>query len=126
MGTTRKKQLSYRCKGSVDLVAHTEHWREFEYQAGPVQVTYTGAWGQLQVWASTEAEAQRVIDHVMAIAGWSAAEQDAGEWGVTTVSGARWGAPGTCRLRRHGRGFAVRTREGPDGPPLYIPYETNA
>lgn len=119
MGSARKKVISYRCAGAVDLEAHTLHWTNFEWAAGSVQVTCSGPWGSIQVWAASEAEARRVIAHAHAIAGWPSSDVAAAEWAVRTVSGGRWGKPGVCRLRRSGRGYAVRTREGPDGPPLH-------
>lgn len=124
-GAQRVKRLTYRVAGAVDLEAHTEHWRDFVWEAGPIQVSCVGRWGVIQVWASTEAEARRVIAHALAISGWPQADLDAAEFGVRTVSASGYGVPGTCRLKRSGRGYAVRTRAGRDGPSEMVPYEVN-
>jgi hypothetical protein len=116
----RRKRLRYRCNGSVDLEAHTQHWVGFTWQAGPWQVIQEGPWGEIQVWASSEAEGRRVISHVHAIAGWPAQAIAEGQFKVRTTSDTRVGKPGTCHVRMIPDGWAVTTREGPSGPSDFV------
>lgn len=121
-GVYRRKTVRYRVNGPVDLLAHTEHWRGFTFSAGPVMVKYVGPWGQIQVWASSEGEARRVIGHAMAIAGWGDVPPEETEWVMSVSSGSRNGKGGTCVLRPTVDGWSVTAREGPNGPTRFHPY----
>jgi hypothetical protein len=115
-----RKRFRYRDQTGASLEAHTDHWRGFIWEAGPVCVIHKGApWGVPQVWAATAAEGQRVIRHAGAIAG---VDPDAvGQWIITSSSSSRYGKPGTMAPRDLGRGMiAVTKRDGPNGLPEVV------
>ena len=65
-----RKILRFRCIAEVTLEQATEHWRGFEWDAGPVCVINKGhQWGVPQVWAASAEEGKRVIRHAGALAG---------------------------------------------------------
>jgi len=112
-----RKQLRYRDQSGAPLEAHTDHWREFEWDAGPVCVIHKGApWGVPQVWASSVAEGKRVIRHAGVIAGIDPDTQ--GEWVVTGTLNPRYGRSGRMLVKglRNGA-VSVTKREGPNGLP---------
>lgn len=112
-----RKQLRYRDQTGASLEQHTEHWRGFEWQAGPVCVIHKGAaWGVPQVWAASVAEGKRVLRHAGAIAG---VDPDIdGEWVVTGTLNPRYGRTGTMLVKglRNGA-VSVTKRDGPNGLP---------
>jgi hypothetical protein len=112
-----RKTLGYRDLNGHTLETHTDHWRDFEWQAGPVVVTHEGArWGRLQVWAATAAEGKRVIRHAGAIAGVDPDEE--GEWFVHVAQSSRYGRTGTMRVKPLGSGaVSVTMRSGSSGLP---------
>ena len=99
----RLKRISYRDQGNTSQAQHQAHWAGFQWDAGNVIVAYVGDHGTIQVWASTEAEGRRVIEHACSIAQIPLTGPDAGEWIVTTGKSARTGRPGR---------FIVPTAEG--------------
>ena len=112
-----RKTLGYRDLNGHTLETHTDHWRDFEWEAGPVVVTHEGArWGRLQVWAATAAEGKRVIRHAGAIAGVDPDEE--GEWFVHVAQSSRYGRSGTMRVKPLGSGaVSVTMRSGSSGLP---------
>ncbi len=112
-----RKTLGYRDLNGHTLETHTDHWRNFEWQAGPVVVTHEGArWGRLQVWAATASEGKRVIRHAGAIAGVN--PDDEGEWFVHVAQNSRYGRTGTMRVKPLGSGaVSVTMRAGSSGLP---------
>jgi hypothetical protein len=115
-----RKTLSYRDLNGHTLETHTDHWREFEWEAGPVVVKHMGGrWGQLQVWAATAEEGKRVVRHAGEIAG---VDPDAeGEWFISLVQDDRYGKSGTMRVRPLGNGaISVTKRSGPNGLPQIV------
>ena len=112
-----RKTLGYRDLNGHTLETHTDHWRDFEWQAGPVVVTHEGGrWGRLQVWAATAAEGKRVIRHAGAIAGVDPDEE--GEWFVHVAQSSRYGRTGTMRVKPLGSGaVSVTMRSGSSGLP---------
>lgn len=111
------KKFSYRDQAGHTLETHTEHWRGFTWQAGPVVVKHEGAaWGRLEVWAATAEEGKRVIRHAGEIAGVDPDTQ--GEWHVHLVQNSRYGRTGTMAPRplRNGA-LAITMRSGSDGLP---------
>ena len=115
-----RKTFNYKDLNGHTLETHTDHWREFEWQAGPIVVTHQGArWGRLQVWAATAEEGKRVIRHAGEIAG---IDPDAeGEWFTHTAQNSRYGKSGTMRVRPLGNGaISVTKRSGPDGLPEIV------
>ncbi len=112
-----RKTFNYKDLNGHTLETHTDHWREFEWQAGPIVVTHQGGrWGRLQVWAATAEEGKRVIRHAGEIAG---VDPDAeGEWFTHAAQNSRYGQLGTMRVRPLGKGaISVTKRSGPDGLP---------
>jgi hypothetical protein len=114
----RRKRLTYRDLGGASREAHQEHWRGFTFEAGPVMVAYVGYWGRPQVWAASEAEGRRVIEHACAIAGIPTTGAEVGEWIVTTAKAGRNGQGGTFTVPT-AYGFPLVTkRSGASGPPV--------
>jgi hypothetical protein len=119
--TTRRplrKLLRYRDQTGASLSAHTEHWRDFEWDAGPVCVIHKGAaWGTPQVWAASAAEGKRVIRHAGEIAG---VDPDSdGQWIITGSTDPRYGRTGRMGIRELQPGsVAVTKRDGPNEMPL--------
>lgn len=115
-----RKVLSYRDQDGHTLETHTEHWRGFTWEAGPVVVTHEGAdWGKIQVWAATAEEGKRVIRHAGLVAGVDPDEK--GEWYVHSVSNSRYGKSGTMAPRPLGKGaISVTMRSGPNGLPEVV------
>ena len=116
-----RKVLRYLDQNSGSLEAHVDHWRGFEWDAGPWIVIHKGAaWGVPQVWAASAEEGKRVLRHAAAIAGVDT-EQSPGEWVVQRSSSPRYGFPGRMSVRR-GRNliWMVSKREGPAGPAEYL------
>jgi hypothetical protein len=115
-----RKTFNYKDLNGHTLETHTDHWREFEWQAGPIVVTHQGArWGRLQVWAATAEEGKRVIRHAGEIAG---VDPDAeGEWFTHAAQNSRYGKLGTMRVKPLGNGaISVTKRSGPDGLPEIV------
>lgn len=117
-----RKVFRYRDQEGRSLEEHTEHWRGFEWDAGPVCVIHKGArWGVPQVWASSATEGKRVIRHAGQIAG---IDPDAeGEWVVTGSLDPRYGRTGRMLVKglRNGA-ISVTKRDGPTGlPQVAIP-----
>lgn len=115
-----RKVLRYRDQVGATLEDHTEHWRGFEWQAGPVCVIHKDApWGVPQVWAASAAEGKRVLRHAGVIAG---VNVDAvGRWIVTGTLDPRYGRTGTMLVKglRDGA-ISVTKREGPSGLPQVV------
>lgn len=112
-----RKQLRYRDQTGSSLETHTDHWRGFEWQAGPVCVIHKGAaWGVPQVWAASATEGKRVLRHAGVIAGVDVDEE--GEWVVTGTLDPRYGRTGTMLVKglRDGA-VSVTKREGSSGLP---------
>lgn len=112
-----RKRFRYRDQTGASLEAHTDHWRGFTWEAGPVCCIHKGApWGVPQVWAATAAEGMRVIRHAGLIAG---VDPDAvGEWVISSSSSSRYGKPGTMAPKELGRGLiSVTMRDGPNRLP---------
>ena len=115
-----RKTLGYRDLNGHTLETHTDHWRNFEWQAGPIVVTHEGAaWGRLQVWAASAEEGKRVIRHAGEIAG---VDPDlVGEWFIHTAQNSRYGRTGTMRVKPLGSGaVSVTMRSGPSGLPEVV------
>jgi hypothetical protein len=122
MGALRplRKRLKYRDLTGASLEAHTNHWADFQWEAGPVCVIHKGAaWGVPQVWAASAAEGKRVIRHAAAIAGIDPDTE--GEWVITGSLDPRYGRSGTMRTNVLQDGcLSVTKREGPSRLPLVV------
>jgi hypothetical protein len=112
-----RKRLMYRDLSGASLESHTAHWRDFQWNAGPVCVIHKGAaWGVPQVWAASAAEGKRVIRHAGAIAGIDPDTE--GEWIITGSLDPRYGRTGRMGVLRLRDGYwSVTKREGPNGMP---------
>jgi len=113
-----RKKLTYRDNSGSSQLAHALHWRDFTWEAGPVIVAVQGPFGCMQVWAASEAEGRRVINHAAAIAEWDVINSPDVEWEVGQASGGRNGKTGTMRTKETPVGIEVTKRDGPSGPPL--------
>jgi hypothetical protein len=111
----RIKKITYRDQGNTSQAGHQAHWAGFEWQAGRVVVSYCGDWGEVQVWASTEAEGRRVILHACAIAQIPIGGAAVGEWVVAVAKGGRNGQPGRFIVPQFGEFPMVTKRPSPSG-----------
>lgn len=111
------KRLGYRAQAAVTQADQAAHWEGFTFQGGPWQVIYKGAWGQLQVWAASEAEGRRVIAHACEAAGISITDPQ-GSWNVAESSSPRHARVATYRTASKFGLPVVTVRPGPSGPPL--------
>jgi hypothetical protein len=111
-----RKLLTYFDQNGSTLEQTVAHWKDFSWQAGPVIVSCVGTpLGKPQVWANSEAEAKRVINHAAAIAG---VDTTNAEWLVAPPKSARFGMAGTMRVHRGANGaLGITKRDGPNGLP---------
>lgn len=111
------KRLTYRDFSGSSREAHAAHWAGFEWEAGPVIVSCAGEWGELQVWAASEAEGRRVIAHAAEIANLPVDDPARAEWAVTSSRNPRYGKPGRYRTATCYGLPVVTKRRGPNGYP---------
>jgi hypothetical protein len=112
-----RKHLRYRDTLGNPLEVHTDHWVNFEWDAGPVIVQHAGGpWGVCQVWAASVDEGKRVIRHAGVVAG---VDPDAqGRWIISGSADPRYGQTGRMRVERRSGAICVSSRPGPSGLPL--------
>ena len=116
-GNSLRKEFRYFDQSGKDLGEHFLHWKDFTWQAGPIFVgTEKTPLGKTHVWAESEAEGRRVIEHAATIAGVTLPDDS---WSVSVSRGGRVGQPGTMRLQRSDGRYWISTRKGPSGPPSY-------
>jgi hypothetical protein len=106
----------YRDQSGNSQAAHRAHWSGFSFEGGNVVSRWKGAWGVIQVWAASEAEGRRVIEHACTIAGIPLPMNPAGEWIVQVVQSSRNGKGGTFTVPDVQGIPAVTKRDGPSGP----------
>ena len=112
-----RKRLRYRSLNGHDLSPIVDHWKDFEWQSGPTRVRWTGgSWGTVEVWASTDVEGQRVIQHAAGEAGFDAFET--GGWSIRTTSSTRLGVSGTMRVNTKGGYWWITSRDGSNNRPI--------
>ena len=111
------KRLGYRHQGSPTQEGQAEHWEGFTFEGGPWQVIYKGGWGQIQVWAASEAEGRRVVEHACTAAGIDP-NDPAGEWFASVSSSPRYQRVATYRTAVKYGLPVVTVRPGPNGPAL--------
>lgn len=109
-----RKKLTYRDNSGRTQAQHAAIWKGFVWQAGPVMVKADGPWGQMQVWAATEAEGRRVISFAASAGGWNL-ETPGVEWSVSIASGGRNGRTGRMQVKESFLGIEVTKRPGPSG-----------
>lgn len=116
-GRTLVKELKYWDQSGKTFEEHFLHWKDFSWQAGPVVVGLNGSkLGQMRVWAESEAEGKRVVEHAAAISDVTLSESD---YFINTSSSSRFGQPGTMRLKRDGERWWIGNRSTSSGPPTY-------
>ena len=116
-GNSLRKEFRYFDQSGKDLGEHFLHWKDFTWQAGPIFVGTSGTpLGKTHVWAESETEGRRVIEHAATIAGVTLPDDS---WGISVARGGRVGQPGTMRLQRSDGRYWISTRQGPSGPPTY-------
>jgi len=115
-GRLLTKKLTYRDATGRDRAFHAAHWRGFTWQAGSTIVSASGPWGQVQVWAASEAEGRRVIAHA-ADAGGLDLTGPSVVWLVHSAAGTTRGRTATMKTRETFQGVEVTKRSGPAGTP---------
>jgi len=110
--TGLRKKLSYRLpddgqNGFGNVASMADHWRGFTWQCGPVVVKWlSDTYPQVQVWASSVGEGQRVVRHALSHMG---ADETQGEWQAKVCSSNRYGRIATVQAT------LVSARGGPHG-----------
>jgi len=112
-----RKRLRYRSLSGNDLGTLVDYWKDFSFEGGPYRVRWTGGtWGTVEVWAASEAEGKRVIQHAAGEAGFDAFET--GRWSVRVTSSSRRGVPCTVRVDTTGGYYWITARDGSDQRPM--------
>ena len=112
-----RKRLRYRSSSGIGLGALVDHWRLFQWNAGPVRVIHTGSSsGTLTVWAADEREGQRVIRHALAEAGID--PDQVGRWEARSSDYARLGVPGEMKVDTTGGYYWITERDGSNNRPI--------
>jgi len=113
-----RKTMRYRDQTETPEADHIDHWADFEWNAGPAIVTSHGAsWGVVQVWAESDAEGRRVIEHAAAIAGVDLTAEGC-RWEYSSPRSTRYGKTGTMRVEHDMTGSpCISKRAGSDGRP---------
>jgi hypothetical protein len=104
----------------MSVAGHVAHWEGFAWDAGPVVVSCVGPWGEVQVWAASEGEGQRVIRHALAAGGWNPDTEPGTDWLASTASGDRVGKAGRMVVAVDLQGVRITKRRGSDGRPEQI------
>lgn len=112
-----RKRFRYRSVSGNDLGTVVDHWKDFSFEAGPYRVRWVGgAWRSPEIWAASEAEGQRVIQHAAEEAGVSPLE--GGRWSTRLSSSGRQGVPGTMRVDITGGFYWITARDGSEERPI--------
>ena len=112
-----RKRFRYRAVSGNDLSAVVDHWAGFTWEGGPYRVRWIGeSWRSPEIWAASEAEGQRVIQHAATEAGVSPLE--GGRWSTRLSSSGRQGVPGTMRVDTTGGYYWITARDGSDERPI--------
>ena len=112
-----RKRFRYRSLSGNDLSAVVDHWKDFSFEGGPYRVRWIGgAWRSPEIWAASEAEGQRVIQHAAEEAGVSPLE--GGRWSTRLSGSGRQGVPGTMKIDTTGGYYWITARDGSDQRPI--------
>ena len=112
-----RKRFRYRSVSGNDLGAVVDHWKDFSFEGGPYRVRWIGGtWGTVEVWAASEAEGKRVIQHAAAEAGFDPFEN--GRWSTRASSSARLGVRGAMRVDTTKGFYWITARDGSDQRPI--------
>jgi hypothetical protein len=102
-----RKIFNYRSLNPFTLADLEAHWIGFEFDTGPVQVTFEHkTMGRFIVWAISEEEGRRVISHAQQQAGWDFTE---GLWHACETRHTRYGVATRVQVVK------ISAREGPSG-----------
>ena len=106
-----RKRFRYRSVSGNDLGAVVDHWKDFVFEGGPYRVRWVGGtWGSPEVWAASEAEGKRVIQHAAAEAGFDPFES--GRWTTRVTSSTRRRVQCTVRVDTTGGYYWITARDG--------------
>ena len=112
-----RKRFRYRSVSGNDLSAIVDHWKDFAWEGGPYRVRWIGStWRSPEIWAASESEGQRVIQHAAAEAGFGPLE--GGRWSTRLSSSGRQGVPGTMRVDTTKGFYWITARDGSDQRPI--------
>jgi hypothetical protein len=112
-----RKRFRYRSVSGNDLSAVVDHWKDFTWQGGPYRVRWVGnTWRTPEVWAASEAEGQRVIQHAAREAGFDPLE--GGEWRTRVSSSTRLGVQSSLKVDTTGGYYWITARDGSDQRPI--------
>ena len=112
-----RKRFRYRSVSGNDLSAIVDHWKDFTWEGGPYRVRWVGpTWRTPEVWAASEAEGQRVIQHASREAGFDPLET--GEWRTRVSSSSRLGVVSNFRVDTTGGYYWITARDGSDQRPI--------
>lgn len=112
-----RKRLRYRSMSGNDLGQLVDYWKDFTFVGGPYRVRWSGGtWGTVEVWASTEAEGKRVIQHAAGEAGFDPFET--GRWSVRLSGSTRLGVSLPMKIDTTGGFYWITARDGSDGRPI--------
>jgi len=111
-----RKRLRYRSVSGIGLDALIDHWKDFEFDAGPVIVKHRGAsWGTITVWATSANEGKRVIRHAAAEA--LVNVDQVGRWEISGSASTRLGLSGRMKVNAKGGYYWITARDGSDNRP---------
>ena len=112
-----RKRFRYRSVSGNDLGAVVDHWKDFSFEGGPYRVRWVGgSWRSPEIWAASEAEGQRVIQHAAQEAGVSPLE--GGRWSTRLSGSGRQGVPGTMRVDTTKGFYWITARDGSSERPI--------
>ncbi len=112
-----RKRFRYRSLSGIGLGGVVDHWKNFTWQSGSVIVSHKGhSWGTPQVWAASENEGKRVIQHAAREAGFDAFET--GEWVISSSSSSRYGVSASMKVDTTGGYYWITDRDGSNGRPI--------
>ena len=112
-----RKRFRYRSQSGLGLDAVVDHWKDFEWDAGPVCVIHSGSnWGTPQVWAASADEGKRVILHAAREAGID--PNQVGKWTVSGSDNPRFGVSGRMKVITKGGYYWITARLGSDARPI--------
>lgn len=111
-----RKLFRYRTESSRTSGQLREYWKDFVWQAGNTCVQHSGAsWGTPQVWAASESEGKRVIQHAGREAGID--PDQVGKWTVSGSDNTRYGMSGKMRRSLRLGDYWLTSRDGPSELP---------
>ena len=112
-----RKRFRYRSVSGNDLGTIVDHWKDFSFEGGPYRVRWiSSTWRSPEIWAASEAEGKRVIQHAATEAGFSPLET--GRWSTRLSGSGRQGVPGTMRIDTTKGFYWITARDGSDTRPI--------